>query len=222
VTDTHQIGAFFDVDHTTIEVNSGRKYLEFLWKEGQISLPRAIKATWWLAQYRLSLLDYESMTEEVVKGYAGQEVAQVTRDIKAWFDAEIKPTVCRQAKERIAYHRREGHVIAFLTSGAFISVRPLQDLLDVEHLICTDLEIEEGVLTGRYFPPAAYGEGKLTKAEAFAAEHRIDLDKSYFYTDSYSDMPMLERVGEPRVVNPDPRLKRTASSRGWATEVWKA
>ena len=217
-----RIGAFFDVDHTTIEVNSGRKYLEYLWKEGQISLPQAIKATWWLAQYRLSMLDYDAMTAEVVKSYAGQKVHEITRDIQAWFDEEIRPTVCRQARERIEYHRRHGHVIAFLTSGSFISVRPLQEMLDIEHLICTDLEIEDGELTGRYFPPAAYGEGKLTKAEEFAEKHGISLDHSYFYTDSYSDMPMLERVGEPRVVNPDPRLKRTAASRGWALETWRA
>lgn len=217
-----RIGAFFDVDHTTIEVNSGRKYLEYLWKEGQISLPQAIKATWWLAQYRLSMLDYDAMTAEVVKSYAGQKVHEITRDIQAWFDEEIRPTVCRQARERIEYHRRHDHVIAFLTSGSFISVRPLQEMLDIEHLICTDLEIEDGELTGRYFPPAAYGEGKLTKAEEFAKEHGISLDHSYFYTDSYSDMPMLERVGEPRVVNPDPRLKRTAASRGWALETWRA
>jgi HAD superfamily hydrolase (TIGR01490 family) len=217
-----RIAAFFDVDHTTIEVNSGRKYLEFLWKEGQISLPQAIKATWWLAQYRLSMLDYDAMTAEVVKSYAGQKISDISRDISGWFDDEIRPTVCKQARERIEYHRRSGHVLAFLTSGSFVSVQPLMDMLGIEHLICTDLEIEDGVLTGRYFPPAAYGEGKLIKAEAFAKEHGLDLDRSYFYTDSYSDMPMLQRVGEPRVINPDPRLKRTAQSRGWAVETWRA
>jgi len=217
-----RIAAFFDVDHTTIECNSGRKYLEHLWKNGQISLPQAIKATWWLAQYRLSMLDYDAMTAEVVKSYAGQRVADIAHDIADWFDTEIRPAVCRQARERIEYHRRSGHVLAFLTSGSFVSVRPLMEMLGVEHLICTELEIENGELTGRYFPPAAYGEGKLLKAERFAAEHGIVLEHSYFYTDSYSDMPMLERVGEPRVVNPDPRLKRTAQARGWATETWTA
>jgi HAD superfamily hydrolase (TIGR01490 family) len=217
-----RIGAFFDVDHTTIEVNSGRKWLEYQWKRGKVSLPQALRASFWLAQYRLSLLDYEAMTAAVLRAYAGQQVADVLVDVAAWFAAEIEPTICRQARERIEYHRAEGHLVTFLTSGSFLSVRPLQAALGVEHLVCTELEVEDGVLTGRHVPPAAYGEGKLVRAEAFAREQRIDLDRSYFYTDSYSDLPMLERVGEPRIVNPDPRLRRAAATRGWRVEVWRA
>jgi phosphoserine phosphatase len=60
-----------------------------------------------------------------------------------------------------------------------------------------------------------YGRGKAYWAERFAAEHGVDLTRSYFYTDSITDLPVLDRVGHPRVVHPDPRLRRLAQRRGW-------
>jgi phosphoserine phosphatase len=80
------------------------------------------------------------------------------------------------------------------------------------------LEREDGRLTGRVTPPVCYGQGKVVWAERFAAEHDVDLDAGYFYTDSISDLPLLERVGHPVAVNPDPRLRRLADKRGWPIE----
>jgi HAD superfamily hydrolase (TIGR01490 family) len=217
-----RVAAFFDVDHTLLEVNSGRKWVEHLWKLKKISVQDALKSVWWLAQYRLSLLDYEAVTEEVVRGYRGQSVSELLDEVGGWFEAEIRPWICAESFERVQWHRSRGHVTVMLTSGPEFSTAPLQELLEIDHLLCTEIEVEEGVLTGRYFPPACYGEGKLRAAQALAAREDVDLQRSYFYTDSYSDLPTLERVGHPRVVNPDPRLRRHAQSTGWGWETWTA
>ena len=87
---------------------------------------------------------------------------------------------------------------------------------------CTDLEERNGYLTGRYVRPVCYGRGKVTLAARFAHAHGADLRHSFFYTDSYSDLPMLLRVGEPRVVNPDLRLGLLARRKGWPVERWRA
>ncbi len=76
-----------------------------------------------------------------------------------------------------------------------------------------------GASPGRSCGPICYGDGKIYWAEQFAEAHGIDLARSYFYTDSVTDLPVLERVGHPRVVNPDPRLRRVAQRRGWPV-VW--
>ncbi len=217
-----RVAAFFDVDHTLIEVNSGRKWVEHLRATNKISVADMLKAVWWLAQYRLSILDYDAVTEEVVKSYAGQSVAEIESEVVAWFDEEIKPTICRQSFERLAWHRAQGHVTVMLTSGVVFSTKPLQELLGIEHLLCTQVEIREGTMTGRYFPPACYAGGKLSAAADLAEREQLDLSKSFFYTDSFSDLPMLEAVGHPRVVNPDPRLKRHAVHTGWGYETWRA
>jgi phosphoserine phosphatase len=84
--------------------------------------------------------------------------------------------------------------------------------------MCTRLEAQDGRLTGRVVPPVCVGTGKIVWAERFAAEHDVDLSASFFYTDSISDLPLLERVGHPVAVNPDPRLRRLAAARGWPVE----
>jgi phosphoserine phosphatase len=75
-------------------------------------------------------------------------------------------------------------------------------------------------LTGQVVPPVCYGTGKVVWAERFAEEHGVDLSASYFYTDSITDLPLLERVAHPVAVNPDPRLRRLAQKRGWPVETF--
>jgi putative phosphoserine phosphatase/1-acylglycerol-3-phosphate O-acyltransferase len=82
-------------------------------------------------------------------------------------------------------------------------------------------EVREGRFTGHALRPACYGEGKIHYAEGLAQQHGLDLDGSYFYTDSFSDIPMLERVGHPQVVHPDLRLRRVARERGWPLHDWR-
>ena len=86
-------------------------------------------------------------------------------------------------------------------------------------MLSSELEVEHGVFTGR---PAAFcfGHHKVALAERWAERHGVDLATSYFYSDSYNDLPMLERVGTAIAVNPDTRLYRHARRRGWATSRW--
>ena len=217
-----RVAAFFDVDHTLIACNSARKWVEYLWRNGRISIGAALKSVWWLVKYRLSVLDYEQVTAEVVAEYAGQSVEALSAEVEAWFRADVEPMICAEGRARIEWHRAQGHTLVLLTSGTFFSVAPLQKNLDVPHLVCTELEIVDGKLTGKYLPPSCFGPGKLRAGIAFAEQHGIDLDASYFYTDSFSDLPMLERVGHPRVINPDPRLKHWAHEAGVAWEQWHA
>jgi putative phosphoserine phosphatase/1-acylglycerol-3-phosphate O-acyltransferase len=112
-------------------------------------------------------------------------------------------------------HRRVGHVIAVLTSATRYLAEPLAADLGIEHVIVTQLVVDGGRFTGEVVRPICYGPGKIYWAERFATAHGVDLGRSWFYTDSITDLPVLERVGHPRVVNPDPRLRRAAQRRGW-------
>lgn len=217
-----QVAAFFDVDHTLIACNSARKWVEYLWRNDKISAAAALRSVWWLVKYRLSVLDYEQVTTEVVRDYGGQSVDELGVEVEAWFHRDVEPMICVEARERVEWHRTQGHLLVMLTSGTFFSVAPLQRILDIPHLVCTQLEIVDGKLTGKYFPPSCFGPGKLRAGLAFATDHGIDLGRSYFYTDSYSDLPMLERVGHPCVVNPDPRLKHWAALHDMQWQRWHA
>ena len=106
-------------------------------------------------------------------------------------------------------------MVAILTSATRYLAAPLAADLGIEHILVTQLVVRDGRFTGEAVRPVCYGDGKMYWAERFAAAEGLELDQSYFYTDSITDLPVLERVGEPRVVNPDPRLRRLAVRRGW-------
>lgn len=216
------VAAFFDVDHTVLEINSGTKWVGYQWKSGRMSPMELARALFWTAQYRFGWLDFSAMARRVMAQYAGQEVEPIEREVQAWFAREVEWAICTQARETIDEHRRQGHRIVLLTSATRFLSRPLAVTLDIEHVLCTEVEEQDGRFTGKFVPPACYGVGKVERAERFAAEYEVDLDASYFYTDSVSDLPMLQRVGQPRVINPDPRLKSKAGQLGWPIETWTA
>src|SRR5262249_30593744 len=101
------------------------------------------------------------------------------------------------------------------TSATRYLAEPLGADLGIPHHLVSQLVVRDGCFTGEAVRPLCYGKGKVWWAERFAAEHDVDLASSYFYTDSITDLPVLDRVGHPRVVRPDPRLRRVAQQRGW-------
>jgi HAD superfamily hydrolase (TIGR01490 family) len=195
--------------------------VKYLRRNDQMTLPQLLQSIAWLVQYRFGLLDFDAMTRKLVVRYRGAVVDDLREEVRRWYATDVRPFIATQARERVARHREDGHEVVLLTSATrFLSV-PLAEDLEIPHILCTEVAEEEGRLTGRIIPPPCYGDGKVVHAERFAREHDVDLDRSFFYTDSYTDLPMLERVGEPRVVNPDPRLRRFAVARGWGFETWE-
>ncbi len=220
---TSHIAAFFDIDHTVLEINSGSKWIGYMWRTKQMSVVQLGRSLKWLAQYRFGLLDYDAMAARVLASYKGKQAGPLATEIEQWFRQEVAWTICSEARAKIDEHRAAGHVIVLLTSATQFLTQPVASELAIEHMLCTRIEVDDtGVFTGLYEVPACYGAGKVRYAERFAEQHGIDLAQSYFYSDSFSDLPMLERVGHPRVVNPDPRLRRIARERGWTWETWTA
>jgi HAD superfamily hydrolase (TIGR01490 family) len=140
---------------------------------------------------------------------------------RRWVEDEILPLLLPSALRKIERHREEGHVLAILSSSPSYVTRPIAETLGLDEVLSTQFEVEDGQFTGKLRGPCCYGKGKVHWAEDLVARTPIDLGASYFYTDSYSDLPMLERVGHGVVVNPDPRLKRAAKRRGWPVENWQ-
>ena len=185
--------AFFDMDRTLIRVNSGTLWIRWLRSRGEISLYETVRGLGWIAQYKLALLDMESVATKVIASMRGQAEEELVRKAREFFDGLIAGEVAPKA---LAAH------------------------LGIEYAICTRINVAGGRFDGTHQAPMCYGAGMVHWAEAFAREHDVDLAKSFFYTDSYTDLPMLERVGIARVVNPDTRLKRHAKRVGWQVDEW--
>jgi HAD superfamily hydrolase (TIGR01490 family) len=152
-----------------------------------------------------------------MKGWSEREFAERCR---RWVEDEVLPLLLPSALRQIERHRDDGHVLALLSSAPSYVTRPIAETLGVGEVISTQFEVSSGQFTGKLIGPACYGAGKVHWAEDMVSRRQLDLSQSYFYTDSYSDLPMLERVGHRVVVNPDPRLRRAAKRRGWPVENW--
>jgi HAD superfamily hydrolase (TIGR01490 family) len=216
-----QVGAFFDVDRTIVSCNTGRLFLRDLRRRGEISFFRALRALGWMAKYHLSMIDLQWVAARVVSQMAGWGESEFAERCRSWVENDVLPLVVPGARSRIDRHRSDGHVLAILSSSPTYVTRPIAEALGIEEVMSTRFEVADGLFTGRLEGPACVGLGKVHWAEDLGARRKLDLSESWFYTDSYTDLPMLERVGNRVVVNPDPRLRRAAKRRGWPVQDWR-
>jgi HAD superfamily hydrolase (TIGR01490 family) len=215
-----RVGAFFDLDRTLVACNTGRLFLRDLRLRGEISLVRVVRALGWLLKYHFSLIDIESMAQKILEGVRGHTERDFEEHCRRLVEGHVLPRLLPDGLRKIEEHRAEGHLIAILSTSPSYIARPVAERLRMDDVLSTQLEVEGGRFTGRVVGPACFGRGKVHWAELLGNKRSLDLDKSWFYTDSYTDLPMLERVGHRVIVNPDPRLRRTARQRGWSVENW--
>lgn len=214
-----RIAALFDLDKTLLDASSGQLYARFQYRTGQMSRWQLARVAWWGVLSGLGVLNMEDLIPRLLADAAGDDADEMRRQCDLWFVEDVAPHVTERGRQRVAEHQGQGHVIGIVSASTQFVVRPMADYLGIPgQYVCTHLESEEGRLTGKVAPPVCYGAGKVVWAERFAAEQGVDLDASYFYTDSISDLPLLERVGYPVAVNPDLRLRRLAAKRGWPQE----
>lgn len=216
---TGRVAALFDMDKTLLNTSSGQLYARYLYRQGSMSRSEVLRVAWWGILSRIGLLDMMSLLPRLLAGSTGDDEQQMRATCDRWFAADVLPHLTALGEQRVRRHREQGDVVAIVSASTQYVVRPLADYLGIPgQYVCTHLESRDGRLTGRLVPPACFGPGKVVWAERFAAEHGVDLAASAFYTDSISDLPLLERVGRPVAVNPDPRLRRLAQKQGWPVE----
>ncbi len=210
--------AFFDLDNTLVSTSTGLLWFRYLRRKGHTSLWEVAKALYAYVLYRRNALDLKSLAEREVKRLAGLPEQTMIDMCERWFDEMVKDYIYPRAIEVVNEHRAKGHRLAILSAATPYVVNPVKEHLGIEHGICTGLVVRDGLFTGELVEPYCYGEGKIYWAERYAEENGISLGDSYFYTDSYTDLPMLEKVGMPRVVNPDKLLEAEAGRRDWPIE----
>jgi HAD superfamily hydrolase (TIGR01490 family) len=217
-----RIAAFFDVDHTVLHVNSGTLWMKYLRRHGEISRLELARAGVWALLYKLAILDMDNLARRLVADLEGESVVEMSAKAAAWWHDEVRPTISPRALDAIQRHKARGDLCVLLTGGTQFVAEPLMRELDLDAALCSRIESLDGHFTGRLIEPLCFGHGKIHRAEQWSKEHDFDLARSSFYTDSYNDLPMLERVGVPVVVNPDVRLGRLARRRGWPIHRWGA
>lgn len=208
--------AFFDMDRTLVAGNSGRLYAEHLYRTGRLTAGQVARVAALLLGYRLSLVDLSAIMGRMIGGLAGMPEAPMITDCDELFDRAVRGAILHEAVEVVEQHRERGDHVVIISASTPYMVRPLARHLRMDGWLCTSpLVGPDGLFTGHFEPPLCYGAGKVRWARRWCEERGLTLEASSFYTDSYSDLPLLLEVGRPVAVNPDLRLWAAAVRRGW-------
>lgn len=212
--------AFFDLDKTLMAGSSGMQFARVAARHGLVG--RGQLARWGIEHLRYRLRGVsDERTAEVLRGVRELLTGIVARDLERMNPevmAAILPRVYPQMLDEVYAHQDAGRPTFIVSAAGSGVVEPLAAVLGMDGGVGTSYEVgADGAFTGRFDGPFVYGPGKVEAMEAYAAEHGIDLDASYAYSDSLSDLPMLRAVGHPVVVNPDPALADIAKREGWQT-----
>lgn len=211
------IAAFFDLDKTILAKSSSFAFARPFYKEGLIGRADVIKSAYAQFVYLASGADHdqmESMRQYMSNLVTGWEVEKVQQIVAETLDTIVDPMVYEEALDLIAHHRMLGHQIIIISSSGTDVVEPIGQRLGADLAIGTQVGIEDGKYTGEILF-YAYGPGKAEAMRSLAAERGYDLTECYAYSDSFTDVPMLEAVGHPVAVNPDTELRKVAIENHW-------
>ena len=216
----NQIAAFFDLDNTIIPGPAiERDYFLLLWRQGVVGARDFLKSALWLMR-KTPPFSLDPLRQH--KPYLeGKSVATIESQAQAFFWEKVCPRISEHARKAIEAHRAENHHIVLLTGSPDFLVEPLATFLKIEQVAAGRLDRNGLVYTGHMIDPYPYRDGKRVVAEQLAAHHGLDLRQCYMYGDSPGDLPVLEAVGNPRVVNPIRGMARVARRRGWPILRWR-
>jgi len=215
--------AFFDLDKTTIANAAMFAFSSTLRDAGYLNSRLILKAVWGRLVFKYLGADHDRMEDmrnnalRLCKGWDKRQMSQLVTDA---LEEVIEPIVFREAVDEIAAHHAAGHKVFMVSAAPEEIVVPLSKYLGADGAVATIAETDrEGKYTGEV-EFYSYGPFKVDAMEVLALEHDLDLDESYAYTDSITDLPMLEAVGHPIVINPDRALAKIASDRGWEVRTF--
>jgi len=217
-----RVAALFDFDGTIIAGYSATGVLQEKFLRGQMSAAEILGTVTAMARYwrgRISFSDLMTAGAKFMQGVREDSFVQLGEDL---YRKRIAGRIYPETREIIRAHQAKGHTVAIVSSATLYQIAPAARELDIDRILCSRYEIANGEFTGNVVQPLCFGQGKLTAAESLAAELGLDLDRSYFYSDSHDDLDLLERVGNPRPLNPSDQLRTVAVQRGWPVETFSS
>ena len=210
-----RVAAFFDFDGTLIEgYSAGALYAHRArnFELGPDEFVRTLRAA---LGGPLDEAAFEDLLLQGIRGWVGRTEDDLMELGEQLFAEQIAGALFYGAWRLVRAHQNRGHTVVMATSATRMQAQPMARELGIDHVLCTELETEHGVLTGGVAGRPPWGDGKLAAVKEFARRQRISLKNSHVYANGDEDVPLLDSVGFPHPVNPAPVLARHAGERGW-------
>jgi HAD superfamily hydrolase (TIGR01490 family) len=209
--------AFFDLDKTVIAKSSTLAFSKPFFDQGLINRQTVLKSAYAQFLFLMSGADHEQMDRMrsyITNMCTGWNVEQVKSIVGETLHDIVDPLVFAEAANLIADHKLCGRDVVVVSASGEEIVAPIARALGATHAMATRMVVQDGKYTGEV-AFYCYGEGKVEAIKELAAREGYALEHCYAYSDSITDLPMLESVGHPTVVNPDRALRKEAAARGW-------
>jgi len=209
-----RVVAIFDVDQTLVRGYTERLFFRYLLRRRLLSLPRALSYLGQMARRPQDRFQDKSYLE-------GLEVEEVARLARRCYREDIAPRVSVAALACVLSHQAQGHAIALLSGSLAVLLTPLQEELGADWLIATDLQRQNGRLTGEIIGRHPRGPNKLWLLQELSRTHGLDLSQAYAYGDHIQDFYLFRSIGHPVAVNPSWRLRLKARKHRWPIRYFK-
>jgi HAD superfamily hydrolase (TIGR01490 family) len=213
----NRVAAFFDLDKTIIATSASAAFSRPFYRGGLVTRGDVLRTAYAHFLFVVGSADAdqtERMRKHLSELAAGWDVAKVQQIVAETVHDLIDPYVYAEAVDLIAEHHELGHDVVIVSASGAELVEPIATVLGADHVVATRMQVADGHYTGE-IDFYAYGDNKAVAIRELAATQGYDLERSYAYTDSITDTPMLDVVGHGFAVNPDRTLRRLAAERGW-------
>lgn len=209
--------AFLDLDHTVIAKSSALAFSKPFMDQGLINRRTVLKSSYAQFLMLLSGADHDQMARmrtHLTNMCTGWNVEQVKAIVNETMHDIVTPLVFAEAAQLIADHKLCGRDVVVVSASGEEIVAPIARALGATHAMATRMVVADGKYTGE-IAFYCYGEGKVQAIRELAAREGYPLEHCYAYSDSITDLPMLQAVGHPSAVNPDRALRKEAIANGW-------
>jgi putative phosphoserine phosphatase / 1-acylglycerol-3-phosphate O-acyltransferase len=216
-----KVAAFFDFDGTLIQGYSANALYAHRVRNLELGPDEFVRTVRAALGGPLDEAAFEDLMLQGIRGWVGRTDDELMELGEQLFTEEVAGSLFHGAWRLVRAHQNRGHTVVIATSATRLQVQPMARELGIDHLLCSELDTEGGVLTGGIAGRLPWGDGKLAAVREFARRQRIPLKNSHAYANGDEDVPLLDAVGYPHPVNPAPALARHARERGWQTVRFK-
>jgi HAD superfamily hydrolase (TIGR01490 family) len=214
--------AFFDLDRTISSATSGNALARRGYKKGLIKKRDFAYAFYLSMLYRLNLRDPHKIVDKMVSWVAGVPEKKMNDLCSEIVHEILLPAIYPEARAEIEIHRKNNAHIVILSSALRAVCLDMAADLKADDIVCSDLEAENGFLTGRPVGRLCYGDEKKVRLTEYCNNNNASISDAWYYGDAFTDLAVLSTVGYPRCVNPDKRLRKAARRRKWKILKWNS
>lgn len=211
-----KVGAFFDMDGTLVAGFTGVLLTQDTFRRREIGVGEFLGVVQSALNHRIGRADFEDLVHKGAGMLRGRSLEDLDAIGERLFVQKVVSRIYPEMRQIVRAHQERGHTVVLSSSALTIQVEPVARFLGIGNILSNKFETDDdGHLTGRVRTPILWGPGKARAVQAFAAEHDIDLAKSYFYADGDEDVALMYLVGNPRPTNPEGKMASVAAKRGW-------